>query len=247
MRSVPALRRRWRVEILIVLALSLGQAGVRALVNLIDVLSQGPLSQATAQLNVPKGNREYFDLTYQLLDNFFALMPVVLVLYLLWKPTRSGFQAVGLTLVRPWRDLLWGLGLMVLVGAPTLGLYAVGRSLGVTAQIVTSSLHDYWWTIPILVISAVRNALVEEVIVVGYLLNRLNQLGWRPWMSIVVSALIRGSYHLYQGFGPFVGNFVMGLLFGWLYTRTKRVMPLVIAHSLLDIAAFSFGSQLGFG
>ena len=30
----------------------------------------------------------------------------------------------------------------------------------------------------------------------------------------------------------------MGLLFGWLYLRTKRVMPLVVVHSLLDIAAF---------
>ena len=29
-----------------------------------------------------------------------------------------------------------------------------------------------------------------------------------------------------------------GLVFGWLYARTKRVMPLVIAHTLLDVVAF---------
>ena len=55
---------------------------------------------------------------------------------------------------------------------------------------------------------------------------------------LVGSALIRGAYHLYQGFGGFAGNLIMGLLFGWLYLRTKRVMPLVVVHSLLDIAAF---------
>ena len=27
---------------------------------------------------------------------------------------------------------------------------------------------------------------------------------------LIVSALIRGSYHLYQGFGGFVGNLIMG-------------------------------------
>jgi membrane protease YdiL (CAAX protease family) len=55
---------------------------------------------------------------------------------------------------------------------------------------------------------------------------------------VVTSALIRGSYHLYQGFGGFVGNAVMGLLFGWVYTRTRRVGPLVVAHTLLDVVAF---------
>ena len=30
----------------------------------------------------------------------------------------------------------------------------------------------------------------------------------------------------------------MGLLFGYLFTKTKRVMPLVIAHTLIDVFAF---------
>ena len=52
------------------------------------------------------------------------------------------------------------------------------------------------------------------------------------------AALFRGSYHLYQGFGAFVGNVMMGLMFGWLYSRTRRVLPFVIAHALLDAAIF---------
>jgi membrane protease YdiL (CAAX protease family) len=30
----------------------------------------------------------------------------------------------------------------------------------------------------------------------------------------------------------------MGLFFGWVYTRTKRVGPLVVAHTALDVVAF---------
>ena len=57
-------------------------------------------------------------------------------------------------------------------------------------------------------------------------------------MIILVSAVIRGSYHLYQGFGGFVGNLIMGVIFGLIYLRFKRVAPLVVAHTLLDVAAF---------
>ncbi|MGL5851841.1 MAG: CPBP family intramembrane glutamic endopeptidase, partial [Phycicoccus sp.] len=64
------------------------------------------------------------------------------------------------------------------------------------------------------------------------------QAGWGVWRVILVSAVIRGTYHLYQGFGGFVGNVAMGVLFGWLYTRTRRVMPLVVAHTVIDVVAF---------
>ena len=72
----------------------------------------------------------------------------------------------------------------------------------------------------------------------GFLLTRFAQKGWTPWVALVVSAVVRGAYHLYQGFGGFLGNIVMGLVFGWLYRRWGRVMPLVIAHVILDIVSF---------
>ena len=70
------------------------------------------------------------------------------------------------------------------------------------------------------------------------LVERLKQLGWSKWWIICVAAVLRGSYHLYQGFGSFVGNFIMGIIFGWLYTRFGRVLPLVIAHFIIDGAVF---------
>lgn len=50
--------------------------------------------------------------------------------------------------------------------------------------------------------------------------------------------MLRGSYHLYQGIGGFIGNLAMGVVFVYLYRRWGRVGPLVVAHSLLDIGAF---------
>jgi membrane protease YdiL (CAAX protease family) len=89
-----------------------------------------------------------------------------------------------------------------------------------------------------LLFAAVRASLLEEVIVVAYFFNRLSRLGLSSRSQILISALLRATYHLYQGFGAFVGNFAMGLVFGYLYRRWGRVMPLVVAHFLLDAAIF---------
>jgi len=67
---------------------------------------------------------------------------------------------------------------------------------------------------------------------------RLRQLGWSDQRALAVSAVLRGSYHLYQGFGAFIGNAVMGVIFALLYLRWKRVTPLIISHALIDTGAF---------
>ena len=137
-----------------------------------------------------------------------------------------------------WGDAWRAVGLFVLIGAGTLAVYAAGRALGVTAQISTNNLNAAWWTVPVLLLQAVKNGVLEEVLLLGFFWDRLERLRWSPWAIIVGLAVFRGSYHLYQGFGPFVGNVLMGLIFGWLYMRRRRVMPFVGAHFLLDAVGF---------
>jgi membrane protease YdiL (CAAX protease family) len=69
-------------------------------------------------------------------------------------------------------------------------------------------------------------------------LHRLRQFGWHDNVALGASALLRGSYHLYQGFGGFVGNLVMGLIFGRVYQRTGRTLPLIVAHTIMDAVSF---------
>ena len=242
-------RRHLTVEVWIVLGLSLGASGVYAFVNLIRKATlPGGIANQTATLNSNRDDRAAFDFIYQALGIGFALVPVALALYLLsLDSVRPGVRdtvkqrvsvRLGLDRGRPGFDLAWGAGLAALIGLPGLGLYAIGRLLGITAEIIPAPDISYWWTVPVLILAAMQNAIVEEVIVVGYLMTRLRQLTWGVPATIVASAALRGSYHLYQGVGPGFGNFVMGLVFGYWYHRTGRVMPLVIAHTLLDVVAF---------
>jgi membrane protease YdiL (CAAX protease family) len=235
--SVPASRLlRW--EIVVVFAVSLGASAVYALVDLIASLTaHQSLSQQTATLNGSLSPRPLLDLFLQLIDITFALAPVALVLYLMAR-VGEGPRTIGLDRDHPGKDLLKGAILAALIGFSGLALYLTAYHLGASLDVVPEDLPDVWWRIPVLILSAAQNATVEEVIVVGYLLTRLDKLGVAPGKQIAISALIRGSYHLYQGFGAFIGNATMGVIFAYLYKRWGRVTPLIIAHTLIDSVAF---------
>lgn len=235
-------RLRW--ELVIVLALSYGASAVYAIVAIIERLTrETALAEQTATLNRSLAERPGFDLVYQLLAFAFGLAPVALVLFLLWQNRPPHLGAVGLGRAgraRGWwiRESGGGLILAAAIGIPGLGLYLVSKAIGINVTVVPTALDDHWWTVPILVLSALRAALGEELIVVAYLFDRLRRLGVGPVAIIISSALLRGSYHLYQGFGGFIGNVAMGLIFGWVYHRWGRSLPLIVAHWVLDIVSF---------
>ena len=229
---------------MIVLAVSLGQSATYAILSIIDRLTQpAPLSSQTSNLNsAVTPDRPWLDLSYQLVNIAFPLVPVVLALYLLSLNNpfgaRRSWRTIGFDLRRPGRDLVLGVIIAAGIGIPGLGMYLGARALGLNTTVQASGLGDQWWTIPVLILSAAQNAVLEETIMLGFLFTRFRQLGLRLPVIIGISALIRGSYHLYQGFGGFAGNLIMGVIFGLIYTRTKRVMPMVVMHTILDIVAF---------
>lgn len=237
--AITLSRTRVAWEICLVLALSVGQSAVYSLLALVRAaLSTQSLGSQQTQLNPSRDTQAFWDVLYQLLDVFFSLAIVGMVVYLLWAPGTNALRRMGLDFTRFRSDLGRGLLLAAVIGIPGLGLYAVGRMLGITVSVVASPLGAAWWTIPLLILSAVRAALTEEIIFIAYLRDRLERLGWGNWTIILSAAALRGAYHAYQGYGAIVGNFVMGVVFGWCYRRWGRVMPLVIAHTLLDVVAF---------
>ncbi len=236
----PALSPRLiKAEIWVVFAVSLGASGAQALLQLIAALTAPrPLSRQHALLvgSLAPG-RPWIDLSFQLLNIAVVVAPVALVAYLLVRSGES-LATVGVDGRRPVQDLLRGAVLAAVVGGCGLALYLGAYHAGVNLTVVPAQLPPVWWRIPVLILSAAHDGVLEEILVVGYLLHRLSQLGWGRNRSLVTSALLRGSYHLYQGFGGFAGNVVMGLLFGRLYQRWGRTTPLIVAHTLIDAVTF---------
>lgn len=236
-------RTHLRWEIWIVLAITVGQSAVYSILSLTRSLlraaEQGQtLAQQQTQLNPNRDAEAIWNAIYQFLSIFFGLALVALVIYLLWEPGTNALRRIGLDFSRLGSDVARALLLGAVIGIPGLALYIGGRLLGYTVQVGAAPLDAAWWTIPLLILAALRAGLTEEVIMLGYLFDRLRRLGWGWWAIILTSAALRGAYHAYQGPLAALGNFAMGVVFGWCYRRWGRVMPFVIAHTLIDTIAF---------
>ncbi|SDK28823.1 hypothetical protein SAMN04487820_106155 [Actinopolyspora mzabensis] len=234
----PGKRRAIVVELVIVFAITLGMAGLQSLLSLLDALLRPEsLDQQAVALNTSQARLGLLDLLEQLAGVLRLFAWAALGVYLLWQGGIA-LRKVGFDNSRPGRDLAGGAGLAALIGIPGLGLYLVAHSLGLNLAVQPSTLDEAWWRAPVLVLSALGNAAAEEVLVVCYLLTRLRQLGATENRALWISAVLRGSYHLYQGFGGFMGNVVMGLVYGRVWQRTNRIHALIIGHALIDVVAF---------
>jgi len=240
--AAPVTRRLLGLEVVVVLALSLGASAIYAVIDLVRsaVVALEHHQALSAQTTTVVGSVDthpYFDLAYQLVGVAVELAPVLLVAYLLAR-SRERLADLGLDRARAGPDLAVGAGLAAVVGGAGLAALVAFKAMGLSLTITVGSSHHYWWTIPLLIVQAAGFAIEEEVIVGAYLLHRLDQLGWSENRSLVTSALLRGAYHLYQGPGQFLSNAVLGLLFGRIFQRTRRAAPLVVAHFLVDAVAF---------
>lgn len=223
----PLDRRVLAEEVLVVLALSLLASAVDSLISL--------LSAPVSGVYVAAGNPSNL-LLRQLSGFVFGLSPVYLVWHLV-RRNDEGVDGIGLAADDPARDLARGCVLFVIVALGGIGIYLGAVELGVNRFVIPVPYEGHWWTIPVLVLNSAQSGLLEEVVVLGYFVTRLRQLGWSVGAVVVASAGLRAAYHLYQGWGGFAGNLAMGLLFAWLFLRWRRTWPFVVAHVLLDLGA----------
>lgn len=167
-----------------------------------------------------------------------AVVPLAL---LLLSRTGQGPAAIGLTKPR-WQSDIWpAIGIavasfgtaaaMAIVLTP---LIATDKSLFVTPDV--GHLPGYYVLYGIA--ASATTAIAEETLVNGYLLTRLEQLGWDPRRALVLSLALRTSYHVYYGLG-----FLLTIPFGYFATRSfqknRRLMRPIVAHFLYDAIIFT--------
>lgn len=79
----------------------------------------------------------------------------------------------------------------------------------------------------------------EELVFRGYLIVRFEQIFKSTWHAVLLSSLLFGAIHLYQGGDGAIVETAVGLAFGLFFVRFRRLWPLVAAHALMDYWAFA--------
>jgi uncharacterized protein len=85
------------------------------------------------------------------------------------------------------------------------------------------------------VVAGVVAGIVEEIVVLGFLVRRLEQLGLRPAWVVIIAVLVRVSYHLYYGWGA-VTIALWALVSVLVYLRIRRLLPFILCHIAWDVA-----------
>jgi len=161
-----------------------------------------------------------------------AVVPLAL---LLLARTGQGPATLGLTTPR-WRDLLPGIGIATATYATVVVLSQLLAALAahhrrLFAQPSIGHVPVYYIVFG-LAVSAVT-AVTEETMVNGYLLTRLGQLGWAPGRALLLSMVLRTSYHVYYGLG-FLLTIPFGYYAGRSFQKHHRLTRPILAHFVYD-------------
>jgi membrane protease YdiL (CAAX protease family) len=91
--------------------------------------------------------------------------------------------------------------------------------------------HPTIWALPFTLL----NPFFEELIVRAYVMTEIQALTGSKILAISFSVLFQSSYHLYYGWVGALSIAFLFLVFAVYYSRTKRAVPIIIAHALFDL------------
>lgn len=80
------------------------------------------------------------------------------------------------------------------------------------------------------------NPFFEELIVRAYTMTEMIGFAGKGWLAVLVSVSAQMSYHFYQGWLRSLQLTIVFLLFSWYYVRTRKIMPVIIAHLCSDLS-----------
>src|ERR1700722_4679200 len=77
----------------------------------------------------------------------------------------------------------------------------------------------------------------EEFLYRGVAMAAFSRAGFPIWVSVVLSSILFGAAHLYQGRGGLIGTGILGLLFGAFRVYAGSLAPVAAWHAAVDIVA----------
>src|SRR5579872_1489410 len=107
---------------------------------------------------------------------------------------------------------------------------AIGLSSGVLHPYLVSHL-----SVPVYAFFVTLNPFFEETMETGYFVQSLQP--YAMWRAVLASAFWRTFLHAYTCFTAVLFVLPIGLLFGFVYWKWRRLRPLFIAHMLFDMYA----------
>jgi membrane protease YdiL (CAAX protease family) len=169
------------------------------------------------------------------------IFEVIQLGFLAWFLQIRGWTLERFGLAFSWSGTAIGLVLLAVTYALVVGVQYFAQvvfNYDTQGAIARAPKFDADLSMQLLFMISVVNAIAEELFVTGYVITAL-QPRRGLWVAINVSVVLRLLYHLYQGPIGVLTSVPMGLLYGYLYSRTRQLWPLIVAHVALVIIALA--------
>ncbi len=171
------------------------------------------------------------------LMRFEAGMWILLGLMILWIlfVEKRTLASIGWKKMTP-KMTFWGIGLglviFILFGAITTAIQALGLELNQDmARLIAGQ------SIPVLLLIALRAAVVEEVLYRGFAFERIYDLTRSKWLATLVPVILFTVIHLSWGVGHLIFVFIAGGIFMLTYVSKRNLGLVIIAHFVTDVIA----------
>jgi membrane protease YdiL (CAAX protease family) len=143
--------------------------------------------------------------------------------------------------------LRWSLrdvGLGVSLAGASYAMYAMGHALthflhnAIFSPARNFTPRDFFGHPAVLFVPfSILNPFFEELIVRAYLMTEVKDLTESSALAVVISVVVQSSYHLYYGWEGAIALSFLFLTFALYYARSRRALPLIVAHGFFDIYA----------
>jgi len=181
-------------------------------------------------------------------------LPLLVATWFL-RRERSGWHDLGFGISMPFmRFLAYTLVAVASIFLLAEGLLRWGLEAAGLPPIDLSSLKDLvhddltYYLLFLIPVSWGSAAFGEELLVRGFILNRLEILTNNSMWAVVSQAAIFALAHFYQGITGVLVVFMIGLIMGAVFIRCGRnLWPVIVAHGLADtiaVTSFYFGWNL---
>jgi len=191
--------------------------------------SQVLLGGASAGIEI-----QFFTASSLILNLFIYCIPsLVIIWFLLYRRKKPEYH-----IQKPGKnDLLSGL-----ISLPCLLIIGITVSIisisarGVPSQPLPSPASISGWII--LCVYCLFSAYLEESFFRFYLLSKRGELRLSAPAALIISAIMFGICHIYEGFWGLLNAALAGLFLGYLFLRFKTLHGIALAHGLYNITAF---------
>jgi membrane protease YdiL (CAAX protease family) len=136
-------------------------------------------------------------------------------------------------------DVLLGAGLyLAAIGSSYIGRIAFTTLAPAWAHAARAHPFTGHMSASMIVVASVLNAVFEEFLWLGY---GISALGSRMDLrrASIVSIALRVSVHTYQRIWAIVSILPLSIVFTWYYARTRRIWPVIVAHTIIDALSFT--------